>query len=257
MKRGVFVNVLTNDRADWRAQVSSLDYFEGLDHIEVWLEHLPDQSGIRYLNSLFVGLKVLVHAPFIHLSLSSHISDVTSTTNRRLVRACRVATELSAELVTVHAGSYPVFGTIDIAKERLIDNLQFVIAETDIQVNLENMPFRTGTTPETIAQLEDLNLVATALPNVGLTLDIGHCLQNGEDFLSFVLENAQRISNIHLHDGLRGGSSHLPLGEGDLDMSRFVATLIESGYDDFIGLETISHADTATSWDMWSKALVV
>ena len=43
-----------------------------------------------------------------------------------------------------------------------------------------------------------MTTLVNLLPKVRFTLDIGHCLQNEDDFLPFIKKHSSRIENIHL-----------------------------------------------------------
>ena len=115
------------------------------------------------------------------------------------------------------------------------------------------MPLRGGTARECLGKLEDLLALESLLPDVRFTLDVGHCLQNGDDFESFLRKRGDRISDIHLHDGICGGKAHLALGDGSLNLPNLLRTLREVSFDGYVGLETISSYDTTRSWRSWSE----
>ncbi len=161
---------------------------------------------------------------------------------------------MGAKVVTVHAGTYPVFEERARALDRLIHNFSsFAKLRTPV-VSLENMPVKKGTNRECLGPLNDLRELHQLFPDVRFTLDIGHALQNGDDFESFLREKVEYIEDIHLHDGRLGGSAHLPLGRGELDLRRTLLTLQEVNFKKYIGLETISASDTLQSWSKWLNA---
>ena len=58
-------------------------------------------------------------------------------------------------------------------------------------------------------------------PVFGLTLDIGHNRCSGSSDESFILDCADRLQHLHLHDVL-GHKDHLPLGTGELDLKPYL-----------------------------------
>ncbi len=90
-----------------------------------------------------------------------------------------------------------------------------------------------------------LAALSRALPDVAITLDVGHCVQNGEDPAVVFSEFSEQVRNIHLHDARRGGRAHMALGEGDLDLESLLQTLESSAYSGFLTIETLG-ADALT-----------
>lgn len=61
-------------------------------------------------------------------------------------------------------------------------------------------------------------------PMVKLTWDIGHDISAGRVDSRCLTENLCRLHHVHLHDAV-SGSSHLPLGTGELAVERFLSTV--------------------------------
>jgi sugar phosphate isomerase/epimerase len=189
------------------------------------------------------SLEVVPFRDFSYRSVGESESEVS--------RFTRIASNLEARVVTFHAGTYPVFADKERALQQLAEKFApFTKSESPI-VTLENMPVRGGTARECLGKLDDLVDLEALLPDIRFTLDVGHCLQNGDDFESFLRQKTSRISDIHLHDGVCGGKAHLALGEGRLDLVSFLHTLDESKFSGYVGLETISWKDTDRSWKSW------
>lgn len=106
---------------------------------------------------------------------------------------------------------------------------------------------------EPIGKLADFEAMIRLLPSLRFTLDIGHCLQNEDDFNPFIKNHASRIENIHLHDGIPRGKAHLGLGNGCLDLGRFLDVLATVGFNKYVGIETITPEDTQASWESLCK----
>lgn len=96
--------------------------------------------------------------------------------------------------------------------------------------------------------IEDLEKAVNLLPNWGFTLDIGHVLQNQEDWMKWVENHVERIHDIHLHDAFWGGKAHLPLGTADLKCEDFFLFLADKDYDKFVSLEVVGTEETIQSW---------
>src|SRR5437762_7453774 len=79
-KQGAFVNVLTANVADWRKALKRIEHFPGLEHVELWLEHIPKGNELREFRSIFRGVCLIIHGPFIHTSLVSHLPELVALT---------------------------------------------------------------------------------------------------------------------------------------------------------------------------------
>ena len=82
-----------------------------------------------------------------------------------------------------------------------------------------------------------------AIPDLRMTLDIGHAqlLAKKNTSFRFIEDHFSRIAHLHVHDN-RGGTSvkddlHLPLGEGIVDYTAIIKSLIEKRYDSTITME--------------------
>ena len=254
-KQGAFVNLLTRDSHEWRRQFNEIEKLPSLDHIEVWTEFIPKREHIRELRDLLRGIEVIIHGPFIHTSLVSHLPDVVHLTEHRFQETIEFASAISASVVTFHAGSYPVFFTKNEALELLAQRFERFTEMHLPTATLENMPMRShGTMREPIGKLADCEAMLKLLPKLRFTLDIGHCLQNDDDYVSFIKRHAERIENIHLHDGIPNGRAHMGLGQGTLNLEDFLNVLVSVNFSKHVGIETISTEDTRSSWAHICKA---
>jgi sugar phosphate isomerase/epimerase len=73
----------------------------------------------------------------------------------------------------------------------------------------------------------------TAIPGLGLELDLGWAWSVGEQPEQLLLANAGRCSLVHLKDLRRSGDevSDMPLGDGDIDWPSIVPVALEVGAD--------------------------
>ncbi|MBR4426159.1 MAG: sugar phosphate isomerase/epimerase [Spirochaetales bacterium] len=65
-------------------------------------------------------------------------------------------------------------------------------------------------------------------PLFGLTFDIGHNYKASEDDESFIMSHADRLRHWHIHDVTKT-SNHVALGDGVLDIDRYLSMVKESG----------------------------
>jgi sugar phosphate isomerase/epimerase len=248
-KQGTFVNVLTANVQHWRDAFKKIEHFPSLDHVELWLEHIPKDNELREFREIFRGTHLIIHGPFIHTSLVSHLPEVVALTERRFEETIELADKVDAPLVTFHAGSYPLFEPKADVLDKLAARFERFSALKRPVAALENMPLKShGTIREPIGHLTDYDDLVKLLPKVRFTLDIGHCLQNEDDFIPFIKKHSSRIENIHLHDGIPRGRGHLRLGAGILNLNPLLDVLASVSYQRHLSLETISLDDTTSSW---------
>ncbi len=83
-----------------------------------------------------------------------------------------------------------------------------------------------------------LEHMGAAGDELGLTLDVGHCVVTGDEPVSAVVhEFAQRLIHVHLDDCPKGVHSHVPFGEGDLDLRDTLQGLLTSGFGGMAAVE--------------------
>ncbi len=106
-------------------------------------------------------------------------------------------------------------------------------SENGVLIGLENLS-------ETAA---DLGPVLEAVPDLGLTLDIGHgqLLASTNTSFDIIERLSASIKHIHVHDN-RGGRGvkddlHLPIGEGIIDFQKIFGALMNKGYNGTVTLE--------------------
>jgi sugar phosphate isomerase/epimerase len=243
---GAFLNVTDGHIDRLCDDLTSLAQL-GLDHVEVWLEHQPTVRELDELAGLLRGWVTIMHGPFIGMSLSSDWDELAGISLERCHRAIEAAGVLGCQVVTLHGGAYGTFSPHGLALDRLGGRVARFARIGRPVVTIENMPARGGATREAVAGMADLDGLVGRLPELQLTFDIGHSIQNGEDPVSVTHCHRGRIANIHLHDGKVGGKAHTALGTGELALDELVAGLHGDGYAGFISIETLSSEDLVSS----------
>jgi sugar phosphate isomerase/epimerase len=118
-------------------------------------------------------------------------------------------------------------------KLELLSRLVDYGKEYGITVCIENLSERT----------ESFKPAFDAIPDLRMTLDIGHAqlLSQQNTSFRFIKDHFPRIVHLHVHDNCGGTSVkddlHLPLGDGIVDYSAIIASLIKKGYDSTITME--------------------
>ena len=152
-----------------------------------------------------------------------------------LQRATQVAAILGAETVSFWAG-VPKPG---VDRSAALDWLDAGIAEVvdhaeraGVTVSLEPEP---GMLIETVG---DYARLAAFHPSLRLALDTGHCLVTGDiEPAAAVRDYASRLGTVAIEDMRRGDHTHLPFGQGDMDVPAVLAALAEIRFDRLVCVE--------------------
>ena len=90
---------------------------------------------------------------------------------------------------------------------------------------------------------EDFEPAMDEVPDLGLTLDVGHANLSGavNKSIAIIEKIGKLIRHVHLHDNLGGQSKdddlHLPIGAGTVDFPAIMTSLVSVGYDGTLTLE--------------------
>jgi sugar phosphate isomerase/epimerase len=200
-----------------------------------------------------LGLSYTVHLPLWSVEPSTPLPSVRRGSVEILIEVIRATRLLQPEVYVLHAtGALAAeFYQMDlpaVAHAFLLrvfqaqagESIQRILAETAIpsrQLAIETIEFPLDLTLELAEQFD-----------LAICLDVGHILAgfSGPADLFDVLERClPRLAEVHLHDcPLRAsgqaplyGQDHRSLGEGDLDLERFLDRLEEAGFDGPVILE--------------------
>lgn len=175
-----------------------------------------------------------------------------------LNRALDVASRLGSETVSFWAG-VPKAG-VDHAEARvwMDEGLEQVLDHAEavgVDASFEPEP---GMLIETVA---DYDTLAERHPRLRLALDTGHCLVT-EDIepADAIRRYASRLGTVAIEDMRRGDHTHLPFGQGDMDMPAVLDALDEIGFTRLVCVELSresprAHAAIPESIDyLWTLA---
>ena len=152
-----------------------------------------------------------------------------------LRRAADIAAILGSETVSFWAG-VPKPG---VDRAAAMDWLSHGIGEAlayatraGVAMSLEPEP---GMLIETVG---DYTRLAAAHPDLRLALDTGHCLVTQDiEPAAAVRDYADRLGTVAVEDMRRGDHTHLPFGQGDMDMPAVLAALTAIGFDRLVCVE--------------------
>ncbi|CAA9493013.1 MAG: Putaive isomerase [uncultured Sphingomonas sp.] len=152
-----------------------------------------------------------------------------------LCRAIDIAAKLGSETVSFWAGVPKPQVDREQAMTWLHEGIAAVCDHAgarSVAVSLEPEP---GMLVETVA---DYDAVAQRHPALRLALDTGHCLV-AQDIApdKAVRQYADALGTVSIEDMKVGDHTHLPFGEGDMDVGAVVAALTEIGFDRLVCVE--------------------
>jgi sugar phosphate isomerase/epimerase len=152
-----------------------------------------------------------------------------------LQRAVDVGAMLGAEAVSFWAGVPRLGLDRGIAAAWLREGAARVLEHAErrgVAAALEPEP---GMLVET---LDDWIGLSRDLPALTLALDLGHCLVTGErEPPAAVHEFAPNLGTVAIEDMRRGDHTHLPFGEGDMDIPACLDTLEAVGFPSLVCVE--------------------
>ncbi len=157
----------------------------------------------------------------------------------RLREATLAAVRLGVRLLTVHCWIDSRWTPADLMRRKIALLAQAAAGCTaeGIQMTLENLS----------EPWKDLEAALTAVPDLGLTLDVGHAqlLSRSNRSIEIIEHGFDRIRHLHLHDNLGGTSPkddlHMMPGRGITPFAEIFGALKSRGYDRTATLELGIH----------------
>lgn len=249
---GAFLNIISNDRDAIEQRISFLKKLNKLGHIEVWLEYGEwTLDDAKWLKEKLAGYEIIVHAPFISFSFVAMNTVINEASLVALQEAVKHVEILEGKVMTVHVGRKPLYITDEEAREIAIPYLERLAEFIDgrFELAIENLPASTGTSLRYPIKLNELELIMKRVPRLVSTVDIGHCLQNEDDYKDYFENNIDKILNVHVHNAFTKGKAHFGFHkEGDLDLDKFIKYLNELNYKNYFTFEILGDEDIVKSW---------
>jgi sugar phosphate isomerase/epimerase len=183
------------------------------------MRRLADEHGLRI---------AAIHAPSLLLTRSVWGADPIG----KIDMATRVAADAGVPLVVTH----PPYRWQRDYRDWLQASLPIVEERTGVTVGIENMfPVHIGKRPLMLHANQDLEQLA-GIPH--LVLDTSHAAVAKHDLVHVRRLFGDRLRHVHLSDNAgKGWDSHLPPGEGVLDLDAFLRDLGASGFGGTVSLE--------------------
>ena len=163
-----------------------------------------------------------------------------------------LANEINAEAVVVHPGLISFLPNKYFKKEvyefanESIKEIGDYAKDLGVMATIENMPNFESMIYQNIVDLNQL-LVENEMH---MTLDIGHANHVGYAPDEMIFDS---IKHVHVHDNLGDDDSHLPLGEGSIDLKYIINTLESKNYDGIYILEVNDYDSIKKSYEYMKK----
>jgi sugar phosphate isomerase/epimerase len=177
---------------------------------------------------------------------------------RYLERAVEIAADLDARCVSFFSGILPDDASAADGWARLRERVGALVefaGERGVRLALEPEPgMHVETVDDALRLLGDLGTP----PELGITVDVGHCLVVEPGGVEGALRAAApHLSNVQLDDMPGTHHEHRPFGEGDLDLPLVLATLADIGYSGVAAVELPRHSHDAPRLARDSRAALM
>jgi sugar phosphate isomerase/epimerase len=104
--------------------------------------------------------------------------------------------------------------------------------------------FIVGTTEELMRLFNEI-----PSPNLGANLDLGHVFLCDPDPMEAIRQVGKKIAHGHIENMKAGVHNHLLPHEGDMDLSLYLAALVEVGFEGGLALDLYNHDYEAVAMD--------
>ena len=229
----------------------SLEFIEslGLEYAEFLHQH-PNEFVDQDIFGSY-NLKYSVHAPFMDLNIASLQQKSRINSIEQIKTSIDLANEINAEAVVVHPGLITFLGrnfkdeVYSLANES-IKEIGDYGKDLGVLVTIENMPAFESMIYQ---NMNDLNDILVEL-DMSMTLDIGHANHVGYTADEMYFDS---IKHVHAHDNNGDDDSHLPLGEGSIDLKHIINTLEAKNYDGIYIIEVNDYDSIKKSYEYMKR----
>lgn len=185
---------------------------------------------------------IIAHAPW-ELNFGTPYKEMRKGSVKEMKEIIEKLNEIGIEFVTADVLSIVSGSYKQTAKNKVIKS--FIKSASEIMDYAEGKNVEVGfENSRGLIKLKDFNKFFEEVPDMKMTLDIGHAyLEKREErpLIGFIEENIDKIKHFHFHDSLGKSDDHLPLGAGEIKWKKILKAVKNSGYDNTITVEVHSH----------------
>ena len=222
-------------------------------HLDPFAADLATRVGTvqRLLAAHDLAVVIETGARYLLDPRHKHEPTLVSTHGRELRldflrRAIDIAADLGSDVVHLWSGILPAGTSVETGWDRLLTGMAQILPHAEsagVRLAVEPEP---GMLVERLADAQELRRLLGSPDALRLTLDVGHTLCN-EDLSpdAAIREAADDLRHVQIEDMRRGVHEHLEFGEGELDLVRAVAALLEVGYGGLVSVELARHSHAA------------
>ncbi len=215
----------------------------GMNYIEIQTEHpyTPSEMDRKRINEVrgladTYNFDIILHGPLFDVNLSSLKEGIRRASVKFMQECVELASRLNANLLVVHAGSFPGDLSSDLmhkARDQLhssLSELTKVAVNSGVIIGVENK--QKSEDRELILYPDEHLEVVEAFRDQGVraVLDIGHAHTANSDLANYTHLLNDLIIELHLHDNAGVSDDHLPLGAGSIDLQGFLEAVKSIGF---------------------------
>jgi len=196
-------------------------------------EDLTDKD-IKFFKEVIYksGLKVTLHATFYDINLATINSYLREATLKCYKKYIDLASELSAEVMVMHAGhihkdAARIAEIQALALSHLIENLRILgeyASSRGVIIGLENSPPNPNQLMIAEWKRHRNILQQTDHEQVRAVLDVAHAFLHGLDVHQYYDEIEDYLAELHVHNNVGKEDLHQAIDMGDIDYAHFFKT---------------------------------
>lgn len=161
------------------------------------------------------------------------IQTIRQACRDELERCARIFSELGADIMNIHPCYFSPPAMRNSVVEFNIEALPPIVemaSSYGLKIAFENFmkPFD---------RVSTFNSLLNEVPGLTLHLDFGHTNIGQNNYEAFCGQLGNHIAHVHFSDNRGKADNHMPLGVGNIDWRKAVASLKATGYDGTITLE--------------------
>ena len=229
----------------------SLGFLEdlGIEYAE-FLHQYPNEYPYEDVFDSY-NLKYTIHAPFMDVNIAALQDKSRRNAVSQIRESIDLASKINAEAVVVHPGLISFLArnfkssVYELAHESIVEIHEYSL-DAGVLTTVENMPNFETMIYQNIPYLNEF----LKSIDMGMTLDIGHANHAGYTADEMYFDS---IKHVHIHDNNGDDDTHLPLGEGSIDLNAIVNTLEKNNYDGVYIIEVNDFDSIKKSYEYMKK----